>query len=179
MHAVCSLLDAISTNKVEVLWNELEMHFGLKGIRTTPIPHFSWQIASHYHWEKAHALLDELAKDILPFTVRVVGLGIFTGTKPVLYLPLVKDRLLLEIHELLWQTFDGLGTKVSAHYHPDTWMPHITLAHGDVTRDNITEVIKTFAFQTFDWECRIDNLALIQQFTGDVGKLIYRTNFKA
>jgi 2'-5' RNA ligase len=175
MHAVSSLLDATSNRKLEALWNELEMRFGLKGIRITPIPHFSWQIASHYDWEKSQLLLDELAKDILPFTLRVAGLGIFTGNNPVLYLPLVKDRLVLEIHELLWQTFDGLNQEVSTHYHPDAWIPHITLAHSDVTSEKIAEVIKALAFQVFDWECQIDNLALIKQSAGEVGELAYRT----
>jgi 2'-5' RNA ligase len=178
MHAVSSLLDAASTNKVGAMWNELDTQFGLKGIRVTPLAHFSWQIASHYDWEKARARLDELAKDILPFTVKVAGLGVFTGEQPVLYLPLSKDRLLLEIHELLWQTFDGLSQGVSPHYHPDRWMPHVTLAHSDVTNKNISEVIKTLAFQTFDWDCQIDNLALIKQFTGEVGELVYCTKFK-
>ncbi len=179
MHAVSSLLDAASSRKVEMLWKELEVRFGLKGIRVTPIPHFSWQIASHYDWVKAQLLLDELAKDILPFTIKVAGLGLFTGTHPVLYLPLVKDRLVLEIHELLWQTFDGLGQEVSTHYHPDAWLPHITLAHSDITNENISEVTEMLAFRVFNWECSIDNLALIKQSANEVGELLYRTNFSS
>lgn len=179
MHAVSSLLDATSKREVEILWDDLETRFGLKGIRITPIPHFSWQIASHYDWEKARLLLDELAKDILPFTVKITGLGLFTGEQPVVYLPLAKDRLLLEIHELLWQTFDGLGREVSAYYHPHVWMPHITLAHGDVTSEHIGEVMKALAFQAFDWECRIDNLALIKQDASSVGELLYRTGLRS
>jgi 2'-5' RNA ligase len=178
MNAISSLLDTTSTHKVEALWNELDVQFELKGSRIIPISHFCWQMASHYDLEKAQALLDDLAKDILPFTVRAAGLGIFTGTHPVLYLPLAKDRLLLEIHELLWQTFDGLGQELSPCYHPDVWMPHITLTHSDITSEKMGEVIKTLAFQVFDWECQIDNLALIQQSGGEVGKLVYRANFK-
>ena len=34
--------------KVESLWDELETRFGLNGIRVTPYPHFSWNIAEEY-----------------------------------------------------------------------------------------------------------------------------------
>jgi 2'-5' RNA ligase superfamily len=179
MHAIGSILDATSSRKIEALCDELDMRFKLEGINALPISHFSWQIAAHYDLRKAQLLLDELAKDVLPFSVRTVGIGMFTGTSPVLYLPLAKDRLLLEIHELLWQAFDGLSQELSPYHYPDSWMPHIALSHNYTSIEKLGDVVKALAFKTINWEYRIDNLALLKQSAGDAVELVYSTHFRS
>ena len=176
MHGVVSLLDTASEQKVKALWQDLELNYGLKGAQITPIPHFSWQIAEDYDWEEARALLDELAADILPFTIRSSGLGLFTGEQPVLYLPLVKERMLLEVHALFWQSFEGIAKAPSFHYHPDAWMPHITLAHGDLGKDVMGNLMEAMAFLPLNWEVTIDTLALLYQNKGEQARLEYQVN---
>lgn len=176
MHGLVSLLDKGATRKVEALWQKLEQDHGLTGIQVTPIPHFSWQIAAYYDWEQAQALLDELAQDISPFSVRTAGLGLFSGKTPVLYLALIKDRILLEIQALLWQTFVETSRGASPNYHADAWMPHITLAQGDLTPNNVGKVMEAIAFEPFIWTLEISTLALVRQNEGEQARLEYQVN---
>lgn len=173
MHSLISLLDKKSSCKIEALWQSLEQDHKLTAIQMTPIPHFSWQIAAHYDWERAQLFLDELARDISPFSVRTAGLGLFSGDKPVLYLALIKDRILLEIQALLWQSFAEVARGASPNYHADAWMPHITLAQGDLTPANVGEVVKTLAFEPFIWDVEINTLGLLRQNDGEQARLEY------
>ena len=177
MHGVVSLFDAVSAQRVEALWRDFERSYGLKDVQTTPTPHFSWQLAKGYEQEGARALLDELADDILPLNVRTSGLGLFTGEQPKLYLPLVKDRMLLEVHALLWQSFEDIAELPHPHYHPDVWTPHISLVHGDLGKDIMARLIEAMAFLPLNWDITVDTFALLRQ-EGEQAKLEYQVSNK-
>ena len=57
-------------------------------------------------------------------------------------------------------------------------MPHISLAYEDVNRDNIGRVMERLAFRIFYWEMVVDNIALIYEPTGEIGKLEFRFEFE-
>jgi hypothetical protein len=48
MHGLVSLLDSNHFGMVEEFWLRLEKECGLSGVKVTPYPHFSWQIAQDY-----------------------------------------------------------------------------------------------------------------------------------
>jgi len=70
-----------------------------------------------------------------------------------------------------------LSIGASGYYTPDAWMPHITLPHGDVTPTRLRCAIDKLACQDFDWEIRVDNLALVYQEDEKQGQLKYRMPF--
>ncbi|HTX92425.1 MAG TPA: 2'-5' RNA ligase family protein [Anaerolineales bacterium] len=158
---VASLLDRPATARVEQIWNDLEKLCGLTGVRITPFPHFSWQVTEDYDQPALDALLKKLAADTPPFSIRTTGLGIFTGPSPVVYLAIVKDAKLFSIHEALWKETRQFSIRPEPYYSPDQWVPHITLAYGDVSPDNLDCVTRSLAYQSFDWTIRIDNLVSI------------------
>ena len=171
MHGLVSLLPEPYYARVKNIWQELESLFGLKGIQTTPYPHFSWQIGEEY----ATQLLDEAAQDVSkitpPLQITTTGLGIFTGPNPVIYIPVVKTPALAEAHFCIWQRFQKIGEGINPYYSPDLWMPHISLAYEDVTAQNIGEVMRWLAFQDFSWEMTIDNISYICEPAGKIGSL--------
>ena len=87
MQAVVSLLDDHHTQLTEALWRELETQFGLRGVYTTPHPHFSYHVARSYDLDSLVPRLDRLIHATRPFQVKTTGLGVFTGKSPVLYHP--------------------------------------------------------------------------------------------
>jgi 2'-5' RNA ligase len=178
MHGLVSLLPAPFYAKVESLWEELERDFGLSGIKVTPYPHFSWQIAEDYDFERLEVIVKKVAQEATPFVVRTTGLALFTGETPVIYVPVVKTTELLEFHTVVWERTEKASIGRSVYYAPEAWMPHISLAYEDVSRDNIGRVMERLAFQTFDWEMAVDNIALIYEPAGEVGQLEYRFAFK-
>jgi 2'-5' RNA ligase len=177
MHAVVSLLDKIHSARVETIWKELEVKCGLTGIKATPIPHFSWHVARDYDFSRLQPVLEKLSSSAKPFTVRATGLGLFTRESPVLYIPLVRDPLLSEFHRVIWKTVISLSDAPSPHYAPDAWIPHITLAYGDLNRKALSCAVGKLAFEADNWDIKIDNLAVVYQLDSLVGKLDYQLQF--
>lgn len=175
MHGIVSLLDAVHHEKVEGIWTRLEDHCGLRGVRVTPIPHFSWQVAPDYDFEALRPALEELAGKIPPFVVRTTGLGIFTGVRDiVLYISLVKDENLWKVHQGIWNTAVLFAREPVAYYAPENWMPHITLGHGDVDEEGLGCAARLLGREDFNWEIYVDHLLLVYQPEGATGVVMNR-----
>jgi 2'-5' RNA ligase len=174
MHGLVSLLPEPFYTRVESTWRELERDFGLTGIRVTPFPHFSWQVVQDYDWERIASVLQDIARQTSPLTARTTGLGLFTGARPVIYVPVVKSAELMRLHRLVWERTAQVSTGRLAYYAPGAWMPHVSLAYEDVNQANVGRVMERLAWQSFDWEMVVDNVALIYEPTGEVGALKYK-----
>ncbi|MDR3574950.1 MAG: 2'-5' RNA ligase family protein [Anaerolineaceae bacterium] len=169
MYAIASLLDPYSRQKIQELWNYLESDCGLSGIKETPLPHFSWQGANDYKFPEVSNVLQKLASEIPPFVVRTAGLGIFTSEKPILYLSLVKTFPMIKAHQKIWDAVKSKADQLIEYYAPELWMPHITLAYHDLNRKNLPCAFSELAFQPFDIEISVNNLAVIYQIEQEVG----------
>ncbi|HEX7021374.1 MAG TPA: 2'-5' RNA ligase family protein [Trueperaceae bacterium] len=161
LEAVVSLLDEEHDAKVRALWAELEREFGLQGIYGAPYPHISYHGAREYPDAQVKSLLEKLAPKVSPFCIRTAGLGIFTGERPVLYVPVNRNRQLATYFEMLFPSLTALARNENRHYRAERWMPHITLAYGDLTHDVLPDVIRYLSERTYSWEIRIDNSALV------------------
>jgi 2'-5' RNA ligase len=177
MHAIVSVLDDVHYARLVALWQELEVECGLAGIRATPIPHFSWHIAQDYDFPRLSMVLQWITGIAQPFDVHTGGLGLFTRANPVIFYPIVRTGVLTQIQQAIWERVVGLSTNPSPHYTPETWIPHITLAHGDVGAETLCCAIERLAFQTHNWEIRVNNLAVVAQVEDQVGELKYRLPF--
>ncbi len=159
MEGLVSLLDPAHDALTRALWSELESALGLRGIWVTPYPHFSYQIAPRYD-PSIRAIARTLAAAV-PFEIRTGGLALFTVPAPVLYLPIVRTAALSAWHARLWHAALPAAQSPVPYYHPDHWMPHITLAHGDLTPALAAEAVRLLAGREFNWTIRIDNLSFI------------------
>jgi 2'-5' RNA ligase len=178
MHGIVTLLNPPVYSQVEALWQELEAACGLSGIKMTPLAHFSWQVAEKYNLEQTGEILERVARRTKPFPASASGLGIFTGQVPVVYIPVVKDECLLHYHASLWEETQSVVEGASSYYSPDLWIPHITLAYGDVDLEKLNCAIKTLAFTTLNLEIQVNNLSLVYQDDGEEGWLKYKFDFQ-
>jgi 2'-5' RNA ligase len=163
MNGIASLLNEPHKNQTEAIWKELEEKCGLIGVRTTPFPHFTYQVVESYDQERLEPILREIAHEAQPFTLHTTGLGVFTGQAPVIYMPLVKNDQLFHFHQLIWDRTKSVAQGVSPYYAPEFWVPHITLALGDITTTNLSCAINALTFQDLNWKIRVDNLVFIGQ----------------
>ncbi|MBN1231270.1 MAG: 2'-5' RNA ligase family protein [Anaerolineales bacterium] len=160
--ALLSLLDIDHERKVKKIWMELKETCGLKSIQEVIYPHFSWHVALDYDCDALEINLKELVKQIHPFVIRTEGLGIFSGSSPVLFIPIVKTRELVDLHQLIWDTTTNfVETGLNPLYSPDFWIPHITLAIEDTNTQNIGKAVEYLSNWQFNWEIRIDNLSFL------------------
>ncbi len=163
MYGIVSLLDDTHTGRIEQLWALFSERFGVHGAHKTPIPHISYHVAMGYDLPTLKTILSELARQVQPFTLRTNGLGLFTGTNPVLYIPVLEDAPIISLHRQIWQ--DAQITKIAdaprAYYQPGEWRPHITLTEGDIDHHNLPDVIRLLSQHDFLWHIPINNLAII------------------
>ena len=157
---VVSLLDPEHYGAVEGIWDELERELGLREVRVTPWPHISFQLGD-YDLDALPGILEKLAAATPRFEIETTGLGIFSGLQPVLYVPVVRTAELSEFHRLLWTAVGTVCRNASDDYWVANWVPHITLAAGDLDASNVADAIKLLSARRFDWRITIDNLAYI------------------
>ncbi len=174
MHGFVSLLDEKYSGRIEKLWDLIETKTGLSGIKIVPYPHFAWHVAGNYDFNKLEKIMKDLSESIPSFEIRTAGLGIFAGRSPVLYLKIVNTIELLKIHSKIYQNAQTIAEYSNTLYAPNNWVPHISLALGDLTKENIGAVIKLVAFKSFYWKIRINNLSFIYGPAGEIGKLKFK-----
>jgi 2'-5' RNA ligase len=177
MHAIVSILDPLHYKLVEAIWRELETECGIVGIKATPYPHLSWLIAEDFEWSRLDTTIQEIANNLQPFQVRTTGLALFTGPSQVVYIPILRTTEVSRVHEMIWQRMLPLGYGISQNYAPSKWVPHISLAYGDVTPVTLPCIMERLANRVYNWEIEVANLAFINEPTGQAGTLRYRYEF--
>ena len=162
MEGILSLLDSSHSQQVKEIWSELEARFGLRGVQEFPYPHVSFQISEGYSLETIKTRMRDTVSRFKPIQVQTAGLGLFVKPSPVLYIPVVRATSLDRIHRLLWKAFPPLNGD-GGHYSPNQWMPHITLAVGDLKAEMLPQVTQLLAERDFHWKITLDNLAFASQ----------------
>ena len=176
MYAIFSLLSPQIEQSVRSIWKELETECGLSGIRMTPIPHFSWQVAEHYDIPMIENVLGLIGARTEPFVVHTTGLGVFTGPQPVVYAAMVKDSGLVNMHQMIWEATFPYAQNLSPFYEVDDWMPHITLTYRDVETEKLGCALERLAYRPMDWEIEVRQLVLGEQVENRVGEIIATFN---
>lgn len=169
--AIASLLDPRADKATHELWLKLENECQLKGIRLTPTPHFSWLGAEGYDYPIVKKVLAKMTKRMAPFRVQTSGLGLFTSPYPVLYLPIVKNRRLLEYHEQMHRHVEPFVQQPNRFYTPDAWVPHVTLANRDVTPEKLNCAVSGLLYRPLSFEITVDHLVMIYSIGDEVGMM--------
>lgn len=169
VYGLTSLLDPKSDDQTRKMWLQLNEGCSLSGIQLTPYPHFSWCVADGFRSDVVHEVMNELARDIAPFRVVTSGLGIFTGAEPVLYISLVRNAIMDEVHAMIIQRMAGLMENSNQYYMPERWVPHITLAYKDLTPQKLGCAVETLCQYSFGFEIQVNNLSLMYQIDQSAG----------
>lgn len=178
MYAIISKLDPKTSEVVNTLWEKLCKQCGLRAIYKIPLPHLSWLVAEGLDLPGASKMLGQICKRTSQLTVHVFGLGVFTGEKPVLYLPTVKSHAMISLHEEIWKKLGPLSEDAQLYYSPKLWVPHITLALNDLTEENLPCAINATAFESIELFVGINGLA-IAEYDGDkAGEILDQYHFE-
>ncbi len=176
MQGIVSLLDGEARERVEQLWQELRRDFGVRGIHAKRFPHFSYHVADEYDLGRLRPGLETLASAARNFSAQTSGIGIFTRKEPVIYLPVVRSGKLQRIHGDVARLAEPLVSGINKCYAAEIWIPHITIAEGDVDILILPEIVRRFGERNFRWEMRVTNLAVIRAVE-DVQEICFRCEF--
>ena len=163
LYAVISELDNDSSVVVKSIWAKLRDACGLKAIYDLPTPHFSWFVAETLDLPRAKGIIADLAAQHLALTSHVFGLGIFSGNRPVLYLPIVKSQAMIALHNQIWDKLGSMAGLANGYYSPAFWLPHITLAINDLRRENLACALESVAFEQVELTISASTLILVVQ----------------
>jgi 2'-5' RNA ligase len=174
MYAVISELDNDSSAVVKSIWARLREACGLRAIYDLPTPHFSWLVANTLDLPRAKSIIADLAAEHLLITSHVFGLGIFSGDRPVLYLPIVKSQAMIDLHNQIWDKLGSMADHVNGYYSPAFWLPHITLAINDLQRENLACALESVAFEPVELTISAGNLILVVQTGNPPNNVLYQ-----
>jgi 2'-5' RNA ligase len=176
MQGIVSLLDGEARDRIEQLWDELRRDFGVSGIHSKRFPHFSYHVADEYDLTQLRPGLDQLARATRNFSAQASGIGIFTRKEPVMYLPVVRSYELQRIHEDVARMAAPLATGINEYYATEIWIPHVTIAEGDVDILVLPEIARRLGERNLRWEIPVTNLAVIRA-TETVQEICFRCEF--
>lgn len=163
IHGLISQLPSPYYEAVEKIWSELDQHFAIKSVWQNPIPHFSWQIAEKHDINAIVPILESFSKGHEPFTIETQGLSHFDGEEMVLFIKIVPEKQIIDLHKKLWTLLLAHSEKVSMIYSPQTWVPHITLASQGLTTAVLRDIKQYLMAEPFHWRMRVDNILLASQ----------------
>jgi 2'-5' RNA ligase len=162
MQGILSLVDPESAERVNEIFGELSEHLGLHGTDAFPYPHISFCFLDGYTQATVEERLQDTVSRFKPFHVKTAGIGIFLKPNPVLFAAVVRSTALDRLHRLITKAFPPLQGD-AGFYTSDHWMPHITLAVGDLTPDLLPEAVRLLASRDFHWEITLDNLTFASE----------------
>lgn len=160
MPVLATSLDEPVASQVRELWARLEAKVGLKGVRKVPFPHLTWLGCELLDTPKLVEALGEFAQHTAPIAVRSASLGLFLKPAPVLHLAVVRSPALNACHRKLWELTEGCAAEMHGLYRPELWVPHITLAQGDLTSVQVPQAMTHLLELDFPLELNLRNLTL-------------------
>jgi hypothetical protein len=169
MYAIASMLDVESDSITRELWDWIQSVCGMLEIKSSPIPHFSWLIGEEPDLAQIETALRKISTITEPFQVQVSGIGIFTGTNLVMYLGLNKTKQMLQLHSYIWNHLSINKTGSGMFYHPNEWIPHITLAYRDTDHERLACAIDGLAFDFQTLQITINQIGVIYQNLDEYG----------
>ena len=172
MYAIISELNKPASEEVKSIWQQLALECELDAIFHLPTPHLTWLICEDLDIPDAVPVLSGFVSQETCFSTHTTGLGVFTGKTPVLYLPVVKTKMFLSIHQIVWNLLTPFVRLHDENYSPEAWVPHVTLALNDLTMANLHCAINHLGFKEIRIEIFIASLSIVE-FENDIaGEII-------
>ncbi|GIW09172.1 MAG: hypothetical protein KatS3mg061_0229 [Dehalococcoidia bacterium] len=161
MQRIALLLDAAHSARVEAIWLLLHTQFGVPAPNDGAPPHCTLHAAERYD-AAVGEVLAELVSTWSPLTLRVEGLGLFTGPRPIVYLAIARGPQLAERQRVLFEQVDHLASGVDPYLAPDRWMPHLTLTRVPLTPAQVGAIVSCLSSEVYQWRAVSSRLALLE-----------------
>ena len=126
------------------------------------MPHFTYHVADDYDFDRLAEVLRAAGAAHGPFRAHAGGIGLFTGKKLVVHIPLVRCSALNRFQRAIWHGLEGTGTGVVQHFHPELWIPHVTLAYHGLTAEILPHLVQWMAARSFAWDFHVDHVQVIK-----------------
>jgi 2'-5' RNA ligase len=166
MQGIVALLEGEARKGVEALWARMEHDLGIPYAFPGAVPHVTFAVGEGVELVPATAALKRLAPGLEPFDAATHSLGVFGGPTPTLFIGVTRTRELSRFQETVLKAVDGLVRVPDYHYEPKHWVPHISVARGNVPPERLGEVLGWWTDHHLAWPIRVTNLAIASNTPG-------------
>jgi 2'-5' RNA ligase len=167
MYSIISALDSEADSKVKQLRAWLMGQYPTLSETLVLEPHLSWLSVEKMDVTSAGEKLTQKTQTLSPLHLETTGFGLFSGAKPVLYLPVIKTEELAKLHASLWELLTSEAKNSNLMFRPDQWLPHISVFYFDENESAMLGcALGEIAKMEFNLQFTIDHL-IIAYFKGD------------
>ena len=161
---VVSVLEGDAYRDTKRMWRLFEREYGSRAIQNFAHPHLSFQGGVCEDIKIIDAGLTQLLAKTKPFLLWIEGIDTFEESDRAIFMEVVKTRTLQRIH----QRIDALLRKHCSQkfelYSPESWHPHVTLAHGDLTAGNLQRAKKDLENYRPRYKLKLHNICLVKWY---------------
>jgi 2'-5' RNA ligase len=126
-----------------------------------PFAHFTLQLAEEYDWTGLERALAGFTQEWEPFELQTVGLLAFTGPNTGIAIAPRKDQRLLDFQAAVWEIVTPFAQgRVDQFYHPDNWIPHVTIKRTGADARGFGNAIAKLASNDFKWTTQVTNVSI-------------------
>ncbi len=161
MQAIVTTIDDPYRDAIENIWGELKAVFGLQGIIGSIHPHVTFHVAESYG-DGIEQLLQDMASSASPLMVETHGIGVFRGSEIIVYLHVTNSAALAQLHAGIWEATAAGAVEPVSVYAPATWVPHITLASGEVAEEQLPTILQFLNARRNAWSIPVTNISLVR-----------------
>jgi 2'-5' RNA ligase len=161
MQGIVTALDEPWRERVEEIWGELRAVFGLPSVGLARDPHVTYHVAEAYDRSAVESAIAAIATSHAAFGLETHGLGVFRGESTVLYLHVTPSPALRAIHATILRAVDGVAREPRPFYAPEAWVPHITLAAGGLSEEQLPEVMALLDRRDWRWQMQATNICYV------------------
>gem|GEM_PF-6245821 len=87
--------------------------------------------------------------------------------RPVLYIVVMMNTEMEAFHRQIWDAVNPVAVLPNKRYHPDRWIPHITLAMEDLTSENIGPITAFLSAYKWKYTFNIQSLSWVTRSLGE------------
>ena len=158
---ILSTIEGQPYKDVKRLWKLFEKQYNSIGVQTFNHPNVTFQGGEVTDIKVLVREFRDFAVEIEPFKIEVDGLGRFD--RSVIYLRVKKSREIARINEVANQLLKTRCVKVFEEYSPERWIPHITVAMGDLLESEFDKAWSSLSGVKFGFEQQLHNICLVNR----------------
>ncbi len=160
MQGIVAFLEGEVRVGVEALWARMEHDLEVPHAFPGAVPHLTFIAGEGVELVPVTAALKRLASGLQPFDVATHSLGVFGGPTPTLYVGVIRTRELSRFQESVLNAVEGLVRVPDYHYEPKHWVPHVTIARGNIPHERFGEALAWWSEHHLAWPLKVTNLAI-------------------
>lgn len=159
---IVSILENKPYKEVKKIWKFIEKEYSSSGVQLFKHPHMTFQGGKTKNPGQVYKDFKDVVSKIKPFWIEVCGVRHFN--KEAIWLKVEKTKNMIELSELINDFMKEHCRDLFGCYAPEKWIPHITLAMGDLTEDNFEKAWKELKKQKIGFKQKLHNICIVRQY---------------